>query len=303
MSAAVFEASAVTTALGGWWYGSYGLACCPVHADTTPSLTIGTGRDGRLLLHCKAGCIFAEVMDALRWRGIAGGTGYAPAVPHHAIEKALAEYARKIALKAEMARNIWDQAVPIAGTAAERYLRKRGITCALPESLRFHPSLRHPTGEYHPARIARIDGAPAFAVHRVFIRSDGSGKAEVQPAKVMLGTTRGGAVQVFHSDTGPLVVAEGIETALSLACDLLTGPVTIWAALSATNMSRLNLPPKPGRLIVGTDGDAAGRSNGHSLAQHAAGLGWTVHMLGAPEEQDWNDVLVAQVAAKERHHG
>jgi hypothetical protein len=32
------------------------IAKCPAHADRAPSLTIADGRDGRVLLHCFAGC-------------------------------------------------------------------------------------------------------------------------------------------------------------------------------------------------------------------------------------------------------
>ena len=32
------------------------MACCPAHPDTTPSLSVGIGDDGRILLNCFAGC-------------------------------------------------------------------------------------------------------------------------------------------------------------------------------------------------------------------------------------------------------
>ena len=32
------------------------MACCPAHEDGNASLSIGTGNDGRILLHCMAGC-------------------------------------------------------------------------------------------------------------------------------------------------------------------------------------------------------------------------------------------------------
>src|SRR5689334_3156139 len=44
-------------------------ARCPAHDDRTPSLSIGW-RDGRVLLHCFGGCTQAEVLDALRRRGL-----------------------------------------------------------------------------------------------------------------------------------------------------------------------------------------------------------------------------------------
>lgn len=44
--------------------GGY-LALCPAHEDRTPSLSIGEGHDGRVLLHCWAGCATRDVVAAL----------------------------------------------------------------------------------------------------------------------------------------------------------------------------------------------------------------------------------------------
>jgi hypothetical protein len=87
------------------------------------------------------------------------------------------------------------------------------------------------------------------------------------------------------------LVAEGVETALSLASGLLRAPATVWATLSASGMAGLRLPERPGQLTVATDGDEAGRAAGYALAERATALGWTVALLPAPSGRDWNDVL------------
>jgi hypothetical protein len=45
------------------------MARCPAHHDRTPSLSI-TDRNGTVLVHCFAGCRQAEVIEALRARGL-----------------------------------------------------------------------------------------------------------------------------------------------------------------------------------------------------------------------------------------
>ena len=40
------------------------IARCPAHADRAPSLRISEGRDGRVLLHCFAGCSLQAVVRA-----------------------------------------------------------------------------------------------------------------------------------------------------------------------------------------------------------------------------------------------
>ena len=40
-------------------------ACCPAHEDNDPSLSIGEGTDGRVLVHCFVGCKFDEIVREL----------------------------------------------------------------------------------------------------------------------------------------------------------------------------------------------------------------------------------------------
>ena len=43
-------------------------ARCPAHKDKHPSLSVSEGRDGRVLLHCFAGCTFDDIIAALGLR-------------------------------------------------------------------------------------------------------------------------------------------------------------------------------------------------------------------------------------------
>src|SRR2546430_13932690 len=49
----------VRTSLHGW------KACCPVHADRKPSLSIGLGEQGQVLLKCFAGCTLERIVEAM----------------------------------------------------------------------------------------------------------------------------------------------------------------------------------------------------------------------------------------------
>lgn len=44
---------------GGW------VACCPAHDDTTPSMHVNLGDDGRILVHCFTGCTVEEICSAI----------------------------------------------------------------------------------------------------------------------------------------------------------------------------------------------------------------------------------------------
>lgn len=293
------DARNLTQSLGGRWYGRYGTAPCPCcqpeRRKSQNGLTLADGEDGRLLAHCKrAACNFAEILAAA---GI-GSCKYRPSVPQDLALRAAGQRA-EIAKRARQAERCWEEAVPIAGTIAERYLLGRGITCDPPKTLRFHRACWHgPTAKRYPALVALIEGGDGFAIHRTYLRPDGTGKAAVEPSKAMLGPVAGGAVRLTDASSGPLVVSEGIETALSLASGLLRQPATIWAALSTSGLRGLRLRPLAGRLTIATDGDDPGRDAGRELAERAYATGWDVSLLPAPDGRDWADVL-AGMAVKE----
>ena len=285
------DARTLTKELGGKWYRSYGATPCPVcqpsRRKDQNALTLADGHNGRLVLDCKkSGCAFLDILAAA---GLRSGDYTPPA----AATLAQREWEQKAEAgrRAAQAKRLWSEAKPITGTAAETYLRGRGITCDLPPTLRFHGSCWHgPTAKRHPALIAAVQGSGFPAVHRTYLRPFGAGKADIEPAKAMLGATTGGAVRLSQGP-GLLVVGEGIESALSLLSGQLGEPATAWAALSTSGLRGLRLPPKSGRLTIATDGDAPGRAAVHALADRAHAMGWQVSILDPGDGCDFNDIL------------
>lgn len=285
------EAKEITVALGGQWHGQYGTAPCPMcqseHRTDQTALTLSDGHRG-LLLHCKkSGCNF---VDVLRAAGVSGKRCYDDQT-HSVIDRTF-----KGTTTSVHAENLWQTSVPILGTPAEIYLRRfRGIDTPLSATLRYNPRTWHgPSHRHLPALIALVEGSSEFAVSRTYLRPDGFGKADLpgQAQKMMLGRAAGGHV-ALHEGSRSLVVAEGIETALSLPSLFELGAAAVWATLTAANMRTLQLPPAPGHLVVASDGDEPGRSAAEMLATRAIRLGWRVEIKAAPEGQDWNDVLIA----------
>ena len=285
------DARGLSAALGGRWHGRYGVAPCPVcqpgRKREQNALTIADGRNGRLVLDCKkSACAFLDILAAAGLRS----EEYRAPDP-----TTLAQRERQAKTEAEkrgrQARAIWNEARPIEGTPAEAYLRGRGISCALPLTLRFHPECWHgATAKRFPAMVGAVEGSGLPAVHRTYLRPDGSGKADIVPAKAMLGSTTGGAVRLTEGHS-LLLVGEGIESTLSPLCGLLSEPVTAWAALSTSGLRGLRLPPQLGRLTIACDGDTAGREAAHALAERAHGLGWQVGIMDPGAGTDFNDIL------------
>jgi len=281
----------ITLGLNGVFRGNYGKAPCPVcqtGKKTQDALTIGDGYFGNLVLHCKkSGCQFLDILSAI---GLSRDSYEPPSASEVARRKA--EDEAQAIKRSKQSESIWKEAVQIAGTPAEAYLRSRGITCELPKSLRYHPECWHgATAKRLPAMVAAIQGKKLPAIHRTYLKPDGSAKAEVTPSKAMLGSVLGGAVRLSQGHEA-LVVCEGIETGLSLCSGLLNGSMEVWAALSTSGIRGLVLPDLKSRnIIVAADGDTAGRSAALELSERATRLGWNVSNLDAPDGQDFNDVL------------
>lgn len=285
------DAQSLVHNLGGVWRNGRGQAPCPIcqpeRRRDQNALSVNFS-NGRLLLHCfRSNCSFVQIAEAA---GAPLGEVQIDFDAQREHDRKQAEYQ---AAKLAKARNLWDAAKPIGGTKAEAYLRGRGITVPLPPSLRFAPDLHHsPTMVWCCAMVADVQ--PTGGVHRTFFAKNGE-RVSKSP-KLMLGPCAGGAVHLSEG-TGPLVVAEGIETGLSVLQLMAERKPAVWAALSTSGIKGLSLPPTPGRLTIAPDGDAAGREAANTLAQRASSLGWKVSFLLAPEGRDWNDVLQAEGAA------
>lgn len=287
----MFSGEEVAKLLGGESHGRHVQAPCPVcqpeRRRDQRALSLKDRPGGGLLVFChKSGCGFEDIMAA---SGLGADRRHRPGRQSFAQPEARrAPPSRNASRSAE---TLWKASRPIRGTIAETYLREaRAITCALPPTLRFHPHAWHrPTGGHLPALVARVDGTSSFAVHRTFLKPDGTGKAAPPGEKAMLGPCAGGAVQL--SSGRRIVVAEGVETALSLLCGLIDEPGSVLAALSASGMRRLCLPKAPGALLIACDGDPAGRRGAAILAERAFSLGWSVTIADPGDGRDFNDVL------------
>ena len=62
-------ADSIARALKARRSGNGWMARCPAHDDHNPSLSIRDS-DGKVLLHCHAGCAQSDVIDALKARDV-----------------------------------------------------------------------------------------------------------------------------------------------------------------------------------------------------------------------------------------
>jgi putative DNA primase/helicase len=208
------------------------------------------------LFYCFAGCSFEAIRDALQGRPWRSTFGLPVAAP-----MPLADPQRKLS-----ALRLWREARPATGTLIEKYLHSRGITMPVPPSIRFHPNLRHPSGIYLPAMVAAVEASNGqiVAIHRTWLSADGSAKADLIPPRAALGPVRGCSIR-FAKATERLALAEGVETALSVAQACPALPV--WCAISASNLPAVELPTCVREVVVAADGDGAGERAARAAAE------------------------------------
>lgn len=255
---------------------------CPAHHDRNNSLSVSVGRDGRLLLCCHAGCTFAEIIAAA---GMTPQQIHAKASPSAQRSQKIRDDAKADRKRAD-ALAIWDSCRPIKETLGETYLASRGIRQGF-DALRFHDALKHgDDGQLYPCIVGKVErGSEMVGVHRTFLTADG-----VKKDRRMLGACSGGAVRLSEGPRG-IVVAEGIETALSAMALHHPEGFSIWAALSAPGIKALQLPLEPSSLYTYADGDEAGTTACLQLGGRAGQLGWYSRTSVSPKSRDLNDEL------------
>jgi putative DNA primase/helicase len=248
-----------------------------------PSLTI-EDKAGKTFWRCFYGCDQGALT-----RAILGGD-----VPHVPASSPSREPRGETSSAAAL--GMWERAVPlVAGDPAMNYLMGRHVPPPPDAPIRKIYGAKHPSGARMPCMICLVVDAAGrgVALHRTFLAPDGSGKARVDPVRMTLGPVRGGAVRLYPP--GPrLVVAEGIETALSAAL-LLKLPA--WAAVSAGNLAdALTLPAEVREVVISADHDVPGRSAAQRAAARWKAEGRRVR-IALPDKPgcDFNDILRGRV--------
>jgi hypothetical protein len=272
---------------------------CPFHRDNTPSLHIFNDH-----YHC-FGCNAHG--DTIDWLVEVEGKTPGEAVKMLADwdgptikpitrtmdddEKAERDLARAL--------RIWNAAVPIAGTIAERYLRDVrkidvGLLPASDHALRFSKQCTFGL-DVLPRLVARYSDVETdeFAgVHRICLTRDVFAGAKVQ--RQTLGRWSSPRAVKLWSVTDRLFLGEGVETTLAAATRYGMRPA--WAAVNAANMA--DFPIMSGvKLTLLVDHDPAGQRSADECWHR-----WRVADAEVDQIQpdkpgaDFNDLVLEQFA-------
>jgi predicted P-loop ATPase len=206
--------------------------------------------------------------------------------PLSSAAKKAAEDAKRAAKVAEIVAGAEDA----AGTRVETYLRRRGITATpLPPSIRFLANAYNHYGAL--VALATDTEGQVHGLQLIYLTEDGR-KA---PLKVPKRTNKAhdswsDVAAVRFPGTAPVVLCEGVETALSVW--QATGQES-WACLGISNIARAPLPDGAA-VIVARDSDEPNSKADQQLRQAVTVLrarGHEVTVAEPPPRQDFNDVL------------
>lgn len=261
----------IVGALGGTWSGHVAMCRCPAHADSDPSLSIRQGDRG-ILVTCFAGCPREDVLRELR-----------RIRPERRYDPPRAEAASRAA----NVERIWDQAIDVRGTLAERYLKRRNLPSPPPD-IRFHPRcpyLPRPLTVFLPALLVAVrEIRTLVAIQRIFLDPQTADYTR----KVMLGTPSAGAWR-GGGGGATLAIAEGFESAEAFS--VLNG-LPCWSSLGARRLDQLAIPESATMLLIAEDNDREGRRAAVRACDHYRHLGIETRRMPPPAAfNDWADVL------------
>jgi hypothetical protein len=268
------------------------VARCPAHDDRNPSLSVSV-KEGRVLIHCFAGCSPDAVLGAvgLTWKDLRAPDPWAWRSPVLRPSRPKPEPEAPAPEDLERWEALWEKAKP-GHPLLRRYLRARGLSLEPP------PTLRVAFLKGEPAMLARVEGEGGLlGLHLTILEPDGRGRRGKKLAKGS--RPKGGAIRLYLPEAGqPLALAEGIETALAVR-EVTGWPV--WATIAALFMKEVVLPHEVKEVVIAADHDRAGIDAAHALARKLLREGREVRLAVPPEEgDDWLDVLVKSGAGSGR---
>lgn len=201
----------------------------------------------------------------------------------------------------QILRKAWAETKPLEpADLGHKYLESRGLgEMVYPPALRFGAAMKDGDGGVRPCLLAMVGvfGEPKYAtMHRTFLRPDGLAKAEMTaPRKLMPGSLPDGAcVQLSTYTSGPLGIAEGIETAMSASA--IYG-LPVWAAINSANLTKWLPPAGCNEVVIFGDHDPmfGGQAAAYTLAHKISVKKSEVTVQIPPiMGQDWNDVWVSR---------
>ncbi|MGN5376418.1 DUF7146 domain-containing protein [Sphingomonas hankookensis] len=188
---------------------------------------------------------------------------------------------------------LWDEARPVEGTLAERYLAGRFLL-PVTNDLRFHPRCpfgRKPLTVFKPALLVGVrEGKSLVAVQRIAIDPVTCAYTD----KATLGQLGTGAWQ-GGGLAASIALAEGFESARAFS--ILHDDKPCWTSLGSRRLDLVDMPDEVTDLTLAGDNDTPGRLAVRKAIQRYVSATRIIRVAWPPKGfKDWAEVLEARYA-------
>jgi phage/plasmid primase-like uncharacterized protein len=266
------------------------MACCPVHDDRAPSVSIKLESDNKILIKCFAGCDTKSIVSAvgltigdlmpLNLRHAANGRRLKPSAAElEKIRKAKAERQRK---EAEEQRRKHQQ----AAQQARKIINSAPFADASSAYCKLKQVQSHGAKKGHnDALIIPIYNANNELVNLQFIQADGT-------KRFLSGGQKKACFFVIGEPTDTILIAEGFATGASLFEYFGQQTYVAFDAGNLEPVARIVRANNPGgEIIICGDNDLSG--TGQTKARAAALAIGGKYLIPQTPGHDWNDAFTA----------
>ncbi len=228
----VFALNAKPNGNKGWQ------ALCPAHNDHNPSLDIDVGKDGKLLVICRAGCSQEAVITALKARSVWPGNGFD----------------EKEANRIGAALSLYGASKERLPAPALKYLKRRGLK----------------TTDFPALRWCRMNSALIFptgstGVQQIYLTKDGE-KNDKDGRKAKISNGPMGPGWVMKRDGAVITfVTEGPED--GMACFEAMPKAAVIAACSQSQLRKAVAAAETEQVVLVLDADTKIKMIGSALAR------------------------------------
>jgi putative DNA primase/helicase len=293
----------IVRALGGELYegGRRANVPAPGHSPHDRSVSLLFEND-RVVAHCFGDGDWKRVLDDLRDRGLIDGEHRPTSLVAAAAPRISAPPASR-ALRIATAQRIWGLGQPLGRSAAAEYLRRRGVTRALPGPDAARYIAAAPTAAYaaqsrtRPALALGLLGPDGVltAIELTYLTPAGQRASDLKLSRKTVGVVPPASAVRLDPPTSRLLVAEGFLTTLS-ASEWFSLPA--WALLSTSNLRGWSPPAGVEAVLIAGDRGPDGEASALRLAVRLEDLGVAAEAVFPSEPHgDWNEAVVARQAA------
>ncbi|WP_158912750.1 toprim domain-containing protein [Caulobacter sp. S45] len=295
----------IVRALGGELYegGRRANVPAPGHSRFDRSVSL-LYENERVVAHCFGDGDWKAVLDDLRGRGLIDGENRPTSLVIGSAAPRISAPPASRTLRVATAQRLWETGRPLGRSPAAQYLRRRGVTRALPGPDAARYLAEAPTAAYaaksrtRPALMLGVRGPDGglSAIELTYLTPGGHRATDLKLSRKTVGVMPQASAVRFDTPGPKLLVAEGGVTTL-VASQRFGLPA--WALLSTSNLRGWIAPEGVEAVLIAGDNGSDGEASAARLAVRLEDQGVAAEMVFPPAPHgDWPDLAMAETGGR-----